>query len=151
MTRLADAALLRRLLAAQESAEAPERHAKPRKRAKRSGAAAPRRESAGEAAFAAALRIHQRTGYALPEPVRELVFAPPRRWRFDFAWPDALVAVEIDGGQWKAGGGRHNTDADRDKLNHAAAIGWRVVRFSPQQVERDPDGCVALLRRALDL
>ena len=33
----------------------------------------------------------------IPEPTRELVFAPPRKWRFDFAWPEHLVAVEIDG------------------------------------------------------
>jgi len=59
------------------------------------------------------------------------------------------VAVEIDGGQWVAGGGRHNRDSDREKLNHAAANGWRVLRFSTQQVEREPDVCIELLRRTL--
>lgn len=34
----------------------------------------------------------------LPQPVREKKFHPIRRWRFDFAWPENLVAVEIDGG-----------------------------------------------------
>jgi very-short-patch-repair endonuclease len=59
------------------------------------------------------------------------------------------VAVEIDGGQWVAGGGRHNRDSDREKLNHAAADGWRVLRFSTQQVEKQPDACIELLRRTL--
>lgn len=105
------------------------------------------RESPGEAALAAALRLH---GKDLPAPIRELKFAlPDRKWRFDFAWPAAALAVEVDGGQWKAGGGRHNTDADRDKLNRAAVLGWRIVRFSPQQIERDPLGCVELIRRCL--
>ena len=27
-------------------------------------------------------------------------FFKPRRWRFDFAWPARMVAVEIDGGRW---------------------------------------------------
>jgi len=38
-----------------------------------------------------------------PEPVREYRFHPKRKWRFDFAWPDCQVAVEIEGGVWRAG------------------------------------------------
>jgi hypothetical protein len=34
----------------------------------------------------------------LPEPIREYRFAPSRRWRFDFAWPAAMLAVEVEGG-----------------------------------------------------
>lgn len=73
----------------------------------------------------------------LPEPVAEHRFALPRRWRFDFAWPDHLVAVEIDGGLWTYG--RHNRPAgairDMEKLNAAARLGWRVLRFTPDQVK----------------
>ena len=39
---------------------------------------------------------------------REYKFHKTRKWRFDFAYPDIQLAVEIDGGQWRAGGGRHN-------------------------------------------
>jgi len=87
----------------------------------------------------------------IPEPVKEYRFHPTRKWRFDYAWitPSYRVAVEIDGGQWVAGGGRHNRDSDREKLNHAAVNGWRVQRFSTQQVEREPDVCIELLRRTL--
>ena len=103
----------------------------------------------------------------LPEPVAEYRFAPPRRWRFDFAWPCHVrdeggviaisedvalggVAVEFDGGQWcGANGGRHNRDSDRDKLNHASAMGWKVLRFSNQQWEASPAACIDLIRRAL--
>jgi hypothetical protein len=95
----------------------------------------------------AALRAH---GPDLPAPAREERFHDTRRWRFDLAFVGALVAVECDGGQFVAGGGRHNTDADREKLNHAAALGWRVLRFSPQQIAADPAGCVALVRQALE-
>lgn len=85
----------------------------------------------------------------VPQPEREAQFALPRRWRFDFSWPIERISVEIDGGQWQAHGGRHNTDADRDKLNAAAVLGWRVLRFSTQQLERDPQACVDLVLRAL--
>jgi len=86
---------------------------------------------------------------------REHQFASPsRRWRLDFivtTWGGdyTTVAVEIDGGQWQAHGGRHNTDADREKTNNAAAMGWRVLRFSTQQLERDPQSCVDLVLLAL--
>lgn len=136
---------LARLLNRRE--KAPQSHAKARKPPKALRTTPAPRESAGEAAMAAALRLH---GADLPPPVRELVFYPGRRWRFDFSWPDALVACEVDGGQFAHGGGRHATDADRDKLNHAASVGWVVLRFSPQQIARDPAGCVALIRRTLE-
>lgn len=85
----------------------------------------------------------------LPRPVAEFRFHPVRRWRFDWAWPEHKVAVEIDGGQWKAGGGRHNTDADREKLNTAAAMGWRVLRFSHKALSEQPGDCIELLVLAL--
>lgn len=87
----------------------------------------------------------------LPDPVAEYRFHPTRRWRFDYAWPARRVAVEVDGGQWQAGGGRHNTDPDRLKLNVAAALGWRVLRFSHTALQDDPAGCVDLAVAALVL
>jgi very-short-patch-repair endonuclease len=42
------------------------------------------------------------------------------------------------------------SDADRDKLNLAAVLGWRVLRFSPQMIARNPDQCVAQIRAALE-
>lgn len=147
MTTRVTPAQARRLLAGLLSEEAP--RASKRRRAPQvpaQQAAAPR-ESAGEAALAAAIRLH---GPDLPPHEREARFHPSRRWRFDFSWKAARVAVECDGGQFAHGGGRHATDADRDKLNHAGALGWRVLRFSPQQIARDPAGCVALIRRALE-
>lgn len=73
----------------------------------------------------------------LPEPVREHRFHPSRRWRFDLAWPDQLVAVEVDGGVWT--GGRHVTGSgatkDAEKFSEAAAMGWRVLRVTPEHVE----------------
>lgn len=87
--------------------------------------------------------------YGVEDYEREYRFAPPRRYRFDFAWPAERVAVEIDGGTWKPGGGRHGRDVDREKLNLAAVSGWRVLRFSTDMLGRDPAGCVEMLKGAL--
>ena len=61
---------------------------------------------------------------------REYRFHPVRRWRFDFAWPDVKIAVEVEGGAFVQG--RHGRGAgitnDCEKYNHAAMLGWRVLR-----------------------
>lgn len=69
-------------------------------------------------------------------------FAPPRRWRFDFADLIAMVAVEVDGGAYS--GGRHTRgagfEADCEKLNTAALLGWTVFRVTPGMIDRNPAG-----------
>lgn len=81
---------------------------------------------------------------------QEYRFHPERKWRFDLAWPGHKVAVECDGMVWQAGGGRHNTDADREKINTASLMGWRVLRFSGKQIKSDPIGCVGILKKTLN-
>jgi hypothetical protein len=69
-------------------------------------------------------------------PVSEYRFAPPRRWRFDLAWPAHMTALEIEGGIWKYG--RHNRPGgflrDAEKYNEAAILGWKVIRVTHQQL-----------------
>ena len=79
---------------------------------------------------------------------REYRFALPRQWRADFAFVNERVLVEVDGGQWKPHGGRHNLDADREKTNEAAARGYRVLRFSGAMLD-EPDKVADVIRRAL--
>jgi very-short-patch-repair endonuclease len=103
-----------------------------------------------EAAFVRAWKVYA-PGYERPlEQYRFAWKSHRHKWAFDFAFPWATppLAVEIDGGQWAPHGGRHNTDADRDKLNHAAALGWRVMRFSASMLD-DPAGVVAIVREAI--
>lgn len=67
----------------------------------------------------------------------EYRFAAPRRWRFDLALPEHKIAVEQEGGLWIRG--RHNRAkgyiADLEKYNEATLLGWKVLRFTPQQVK----------------
>jgi len=70
----------------------------------------------------------------LPEPIPEFKFHPNRRWRFDFAWPDHYLALEVEGGIWVQG--RHNRGSgflkDMEKYNEATCHGWRIIRTTPQ-------------------
>lgn len=100
----------------------------------------------------------------LPAPLLELRFAPPRRWRFDMAWPSlnsieyvvdsergvvetttseiqapGALAVEVQGGGYGANRGRHSRpaaqEAEWEKLNRAQLLGWRVLQFGPKAIE----------------
>ena len=85
-------------------------------------------------------------------PEREWRFAPPRRWRFDRAWPDEKVAVELEGGIFNKG--RHvrpiGFEQDCAKYNQAALRGWRVFRFTSHMLDNDPLACVELVLKALE-
>ena len=69
----------------------------------------------------------------IPAPVAEHRFHPIRKWRFDFAWPDQLLAIEIQGGIFN--NGRHSSGAamlkEWEKLNTAAGMGWRLLYTQP--------------------
>ena len=70
------------------------------------------------------------------ECVKEYRFHPTRKWRFDYAFVNQKVAIEIDGGVWISG--RHNRASgyvkDLEKFNAAAALGWVVLKFTPDQL-----------------
>lgn len=72
----------------------------------------------------------------LPEPVREYRFHPVRKFRFDFCWPNRMLAVEIDGATYSYG--RHNRgkgyENDCFKMALALSMGWSVYRFTTGMV-----------------
>src|SRR5512142_439724 len=80
----------------------------------------------------------------LPEPQREFLFHRKRKWRFDLAWPELLIAVEVEGGIWV--GGRHvrgeGYEADCEKYNEAQLAGWMVLRFTPGMIKKGKAGGV---------
>lgn len=84
-----------------------------------------------------------------PTPEYEFDKVIKRKHRFDWAFPEYRIAVEVDGGQWSRYGGRHATDTDREKLNIAASLRWLIFRFSPDQLKRDPERCVGLVIQAI--
>jgi len=87
----------------------------------------------------------------LPRPVAEHRFHPTRRWRFDWAFVDERIAIEIEGGVFLADGGRHSRGAgfrnDTEKYAEAAIAGWRIIRVLPEHVTQGQ--AVEWIRRAL--
>jgi len=73
----------------------------------------------------------------LPTPLREYAAVPGRRFRWDFAWTDARVLVEINGGTYARMGHSTGTGIARDyeKSNLAVLAGWKVFAFDRRMVE----------------
>jgi hypothetical protein len=88
-----------------------------------------------------------------PLPATEYYFARQvgRRWRFDYAWPQFSVALEVEGGIFgkqivDEGGQVHrvvqsrHTDPigmaeDCRKYNQAAILGWLVLRATDHTIK----------------
>lgn len=66
------------------------------------------------------------------EVVKEHKFHPERKWRFDFAVPEKMIAIEYEGLNSERSG--HTTltgyTKDTEKYNAAQALGWKVIRFT---------------------
>jgi len=120
----------------------------------------------------------RRLGQDFPLPVSDYQFAAPqRRWRFDRAWPEYKVAVELEGTRPR-GLTCHNCGAsvravkqdgtvgdiikvygwhqrfarfksDKEKYNEAVRRGWYVLRFIHDDVNADPFTMVEIIRDVL--
>ena len=70
--------------------------------------------------------------------VREYKFLHDRRFKFDIAIPDKLIAIEFEGGIWS--NGRHTRGSgyakDAKKYNLAVRHGWKLLRFTTADVNK---------------
>lgn len=75
----------------------------------------------------------------LPAPVREYRFAESvgRKFRFDLAWPDRKLALEVEGGGFVQGRHGRGMGMENDCEKHCLAVllGFRVMRVTPRQVK----------------
>jgi hypothetical protein len=93
--------------------------------------------------------------------LKEYRFCPGRKWRFDLLVQPRIVpscvagfnlddrarleyvrhclGIEIEGGLFVKGSGRHNRGAgmraDMEKYNEAVLLGWRILRVLPEWVQ----------------
>ena len=63
------------------------------------------------------------------------------RYHLDFAVPDCLLAIEIDGHTWHSTRQQRQHDSQRDRI--LTGLGWRVLRFTASEILRNADGCAA--------
>ena len=63
-----------------------------------------------------------------------------RKFRFDCANVKERIAIEVEGGLWITG--RHNRPVgmmqDMEKYNAAVIAGWRVLRYTPEDIKKTP-------------
>lgn len=68
--------------------------------------------------------------------VTEYRFHPTRKWRFDYAIPDKMIAIEYNG--IMSAKSRHTTvigySNDLEKINQAQLLGWKVLQYTPLNV-----------------
>jgi len=78
--------------------------------------------------------------YGLPEPVRQYVLPLPGGGtaRFDAAYPELLLGFEADGDAFHTGLLDRMRDEARDE--QCALIGWRVRRYSTEDIRQHPAG-----------
>lgn len=96
-----------------------------------------------------ALAFHIRAA-GLPSPTQQHRFHPTRAWRFDFAWPDRMLAVEMDGGLWMNGGHSRGSGqlGDMEKQAEAVLLGWRLIRVTDRHLRTGQ--AIEWITRALD-
>lgn len=84
-----------------------------------------------------------------PEVTQLVVRSGTGAWigRVDFAWPTARLVVEVDGFAFHADRAAYRRD--RRRGNALQRAGWRVLRFSWEDVVGQPDSVVADVREVL--
>lgn len=95
-------------------------------------------------------RLHRLLRKAgIEEPVRQYVVRHEGRFiaRVDLAFPQHRLALEADG--YVAHSGRRRWQRDLARGNALTQIGWRVLRFSSEDMRRMPDWVVGQVMAAL--
>jgi very-short-patch-repair endonuclease len=67
--------------------------------------------------------------------------------RVDFCWPELRLVVEADGYAFHSS--RDDYRRDRRRMNELERLGWRVLRFSWEDVTQRPDQVVAMVAACL--
>lgn len=72
----------------------------------------------------------------LPLPIPEYRWHPVRKYRADYALVVQRILIEYDGGLWINGGhSRGNARMhDMEKDRAATMLGWRTLRYAPEQM-----------------
>ncbi len=84
-------------------------------------------------------------------PIKEFQFHKTRKWRFDYAYPNLKIAIEVEGGAFTQG--RHTRGKgfieDMKKYNEATLSGWTLIRIIPDQLMSYET--IKLIKRAFEL
>lgn len=79
-----------------------------------------------EAIFDIQMRVEK-----IPKAQMNYQFEPTRGWMLDRAWPDLMLAVEIDGMVHRI---KQRFESDCEKFAHATIAGWTVLHVTGKNV-----------------
>ena len=82
----------------------------------------------------------------VPEPIRQHPVAEGR-YRIDFAFPHAMVAVEAQSFRWHSS--RSSWERDIDKANMLTGLGWTVIYVTWSDLRENTDATIERLRELL--
>ncbi len=83
----------------------------------------------------------------LPLPVPQFrVSIGDHRYRIDLAYPDARLAIEVDGFDFHRS--RTSFDADRARGNALVLAGWQLLRFTSKSSDEEMVACITAAREA---
>ncbi len=102
-------------------------------------------QSVAERRMARLLRRRSISGWRANYEFRSRVDG--RKSIIDFAWPEARVAIEVDGRAHHSATGRF--EGDRSRQNAISLTHWTILRFTWHQITRTPDRVVREIRLAL--
>lgn len=74
---------------------------------------------------------------------------PFQSFKIDLAAVPQKIAIEVDGGQWQPGGGKHGSRRDYQKTRQITMAGWLLLRFTTSEVNDDPIGVIGEIRSAV--
>lgn len=87
------------------------------------------------------------SGVAAPVTQHVIGADPREAVRVDFAWPEQRLVVEADGFAFHSDREAYRTD--RARMNELERLGWRVLRFTWEDVVGRPAHVVGLVRACL--
>lgn len=102
--------------------------------------------------------LWQRHGNGM-KPIRDKFrfAAPLRQWRADFAWPEQMLLVEIEGGLMPPGVDAQSRHAhivgyteDCQKYNVALELGYAVLRYTALDLKQRPGEVIDQVKRVLE-
>ena len=71
---------------------------------------------------------------------------PIEPWIVDFACPQKMLVVEVDGGYHD-----NVVEDDLKRQEHLEALGWKVIRFTEKEVAEDAEAVARSIARELNL
>ena len=72
-------------------------------------------------------------------PVKHLFKSLPNHYKVDLAIPEKKIAIEVDGSSHKT---KKWKFLDKRKTEVLNSLGWKVLRFWNEEVDKDPTKCI---------